>query len=144
MEFLLMSAHSEVLCNCHEIYMACVGLFFSTGLVRTQERHGINGKLCKTWPGLWNSGSTNTETIHTPLKQRKSFLRLAHKWHLCRWVSSFSTTFPYTCYQELVLDRRIIKMTVFFYIEMKMQVFIPNTSCNQLRFTLVKAFFFIV
>ncbi len=104
-----MSAHSEVLCNCHEIYVACVGLFFSTGLVRTQERYGINGKLCKTWPGLWNSGSTNTGTIRTPLKQRKSFLRLAHKWHLCRWVSSFHNVSIHVLPRAIVLDRRIIK-----------------------------------
>ncbi len=45
--------------------------------------------------------------------------------------------------RAIVLDRRIIKTTVLFYTEMKMQVFIPNTSFNQLSFTQVKVFFFL-
>ncbi len=45
--------------------------------------------------------------------------------------------------RAIVLDRRIIKTTVLFYTEMKMQVLIPNTSFNQLSFTQVKVFFFL-
>lgn len=74
-----------------------VYFFFSTGLVRTLGKYDTNGKLCRTWPGPWNSGYTSTGTILTPRKQRKSFSHLAHKWHLCRWASYFSQLFHKLC-----------------------------------------------